>query len=51
MGKPIEEILKGLFAPGIYKINWNATGRPSGTYFCRLTAENFSETKMMILLK
>jgi hypothetical protein len=50
-GKPIEEILNGLFAAGIYEINWNAAGKPSGTYFCRLTAENFSETKIMILLK
>lgn len=50
-GKLVEEIVKGLFEQGTYEVNWNSEGRPSGTYFCRLTTEDFSETKIMILLK
>lgn len=36
---------------GSYKIDWDASGYPSGVYFYELKAENFKETKKMILMK
>ncbi|MGD8780722.1 MAG: T9SS type A sorting domain-containing protein [Ignavibacteria bacterium] len=36
---------------GSYSYNFNAEGLPSGTYAYRLTTDNFSETKKMLLIK
>jgi hypothetical protein len=36
---------------GNYKYEWNAEGLPSGIYFYRISTNNFSEMKKMILLK
>lgn len=37
--------------PGSYKVNWNASDYPSGIYFYKLKAGDFTETKKMILIK
>ena len=36
---------------GAYQVQWNASNVPSGTYFYRLQAAGFVETKKMVLLK
>lgn len=36
---------------GVYKIYWHAANIPSGIYFYKLQADNFIQTKKMILLK
>jgi hypothetical protein len=36
---------------GNYELSWDATNLPSGIYFCRMTADKYSSTKKMILLK
>lgn len=36
---------------GTYEVNLNASGLPSGTYFYRLNAGQYTETKKMMLIK
>jgi hypothetical protein len=50
-GNFTEELVKDNLKAGTYKINWNAVNLSSGVYFYRLTAEGYSETRKMILLK
>ncbi|MEW6509855.1 MAG: glycoside hydrolase family 3 C-terminal domain-containing protein [Bacteroidota bacterium] len=51
LGREVAVLLEGPTAPGGYRIVWNASGLASGTYFCRLSAEGFSETKRLLLQK
>ena len=36
---------------GTYKVEWNASALPSGTYFYTIKAGSFTATKKMILMK
>ena len=36
---------------GRYEVEFDATTLPSGIYFYRLQADNFIETKKMVLMK
>ena len=36
---------------GIYNVEFKADNLPSGVYFYRLTAEGYSQTRKLILLK
>ena len=45
------ETLSGAAEAGIVEIEWDASNMASGVYFYRLKAENFSDTKKMVLLK
>jgi hypothetical protein len=51
LGKEIETLVNEQLAPGTYETNWNASNYPSGVYFYKLSAGDFSETKKMLLLK
>lgn len=51
LGRKAAEIFNGSLAPGIYSINWNASGFSSGVYFYKLETQNYSETKKMIFIK
>lgn len=50
-GKEVEILVNGYLKAGIYNIDFDASGIPSGAYFYRLTANDFTETKKMILIK
>jgi hypothetical protein len=50
-GKEITTILNEEFKAGSYRVYWDAGNLSSGTYFYKLMANNFSETKKMVLVK
>ncbi len=51
LGNEIAELVNEVKEPGVYEVVFDGTSRTSGIYFYRLIADNFSETKKMILLK
>ena len=51
LGQKIATLVNKAQAPGNYIVRFNAKNLPSGVYFYRLRAGNFSATKKMILLK
>jgi len=51
LGKEIHTLIQGRYETGEYKIQWNAKNLPSGIYLYRLQAEDFTETKKLILLR
>lgn len=51
LGREVATLINGQLNPGNHEVQWNAADYPSGTYFYRLTAGNYSATKKAILLK
>jgi len=51
LGNEVTTLVNSEKPMGVYKIEWNATGLPSGAYFYQLKTEGFVETKKMMLLK
>jgi len=50
-GRAVASIVSEELPAGTYVRRWNAEGCASGLYFYRLKAENYTETKMLQLLK
>ena len=51
LGKKIATLVNERQSAGSYQVVWNASGLSSGTYFYRLQAGTFVETKKMIMMK
>ena len=51
LGREVAMLVNGLEQAGSYTVSWEAANMPSGIYYYRLTAGNFSETRKMILMK
>jgi N-acetylneuraminic acid mutarotase len=51
LGREIETLVNENQTTGVYEATFDASQYPSGLYFYRLTTENYSETKKMILMK
>lgn len=51
LGREVRSIVNENLKPGVYEAEFNAAELPSGVYFYKLTAGDFSETKKMILMK
>ncbi len=51
IGEEVSVLLNEIKAPGEYQINFNAGSMPSGVYFYRMQAGNFSTVKKMIFMK
>lgn len=51
LGKKVDELINSELNQGLYEINWNADRFSSGVYFYRLSGNNFTETKRIVLIK
>ena len=50
-GREVKTLVNERMQAGRYEVRFDGSGMNSGVYFYRLTADGFSETKRMILLK
>lgn len=51
LGNELSQLYNGSLKPGTYEVDFGGSSLSSGTYFYRLTAGDYIETKKMILLK
>jgi len=51
LGEEVAVLLDKELTTGVYEVNWNASGLPSGVYFYQLQAGNFVVTKKMLMIK
>ncbi len=51
IGQEIARLVNEEKQPGTYNITFDASNLPSGIYFCRMEANDFTSTRKMILLK
>ncbi len=55
-GQLVRTLVDGDHIAGVHQVMWDATNEhglrvPSGIYYYRMNAENFTETKKLLLLK
>jgi hypothetical protein len=51
LGREVEILVNEQLQSGTYSVNWNAANYPSGVYYYKLTAGNYTGTMKMILTK
>jgi len=51
LGQHVETLLDKEMAAGEHTVRWNAIRAASGVYFYRLSADNFTATRKMVILK
>ena len=51
LGEKVEELVNDVREPGVYTIEFNAKNLSSGTYIYRIQANDFVQTKKMVLLR
>jgi hypothetical protein len=51
LGKEVETLVSELLKAGTYEVEWDASNYPSGVYYYKLTAGDYTETKKMVLVK
>ncbi|MBE2256131.1 MAG: T9SS type A sorting domain-containing protein [Ignavibacteria bacterium] len=51
LGQVVKELVNGMKSAGTYEAEFDASSLASGTYFYRLTTDDFTETKKMLLVK
>jgi hypothetical protein len=51
LGREVATLVNETLQPGTYEVDWNASAFPGGVYFYKLQAEDFTDTKKLILLK
>ena len=50
-GKKITTLTNGIQTAGDHTVEWNASSYPSGVYFVKLNADQFTQTQKLILVK
>ncbi len=50
-GREVERLMEGRMEAGHHERRWEGAGFPAGLYFCRLTVDDATETKGMILTR
>lgn len=51
LGQEVQTLVNSNYEAGFYSIVWDASNEPSGVYFYKVTAGNFTDIKKMVLLK
>jgi hypothetical protein len=51
LGKEVQVLVNQQLSPGTYEVDFDGSELPSGVYYYRLEAGNFSQTKKMVLIK
>jgi len=51
LGREVATLVNEVQRPGIYRVKWDASGLPSGIYFCRMHAGEFVATRKAVLTK
>jgi hypothetical protein len=51
LGREVVTLVNEVKQPGIYTVQWDASGMPSGVYFYRLTAGDLILTRKKLLIK
>lgn len=51
LGREIETLVDEYKPPGVYEVEFNAEGLPSGVYFYKLKVGEFVKTRKLLLLK
>jgi hypothetical protein len=51
LGRKIETLVQGVQPAGYHQVIWHASNQSSGTYFYRIQAGEYDETRKMVLLK
>jgi hypothetical protein len=50
-GRQVDTIMERWLPAGTYQTIWDAGGFPSGTYYARFTADDFHQTRKLLLIK
>jgi hypothetical protein len=50
-GRQVARLFNNYQSTGFYSIKWNASSFPSGLYFIRMTSNNFTDTRKVLLIK
>jgi hypothetical protein len=51
LGREVAVLVNEEKAPGAYQVRFDATGMPSGVYFCRMEAGRYTATKQLLLVR
>jgi hypothetical protein len=51
LGQEVEKLVVGMYSPGTYSVEWNASDFSSGIYFCHLKTGRSIMVKRLLLLK
>jgi photosystem II stability/assembly factor-like uncharacterized protein len=51
LGREVTTLVNEEVNPGSYEVTWDASNYPSGVYFYKLTAGDYTKTRKMILIK